>query len=105
MIKITFKILGVRGVIKEETVYTCTNCGSENIVKNGTCKGQQKFHCKDCNCYRTLNPIVKYTEEKKDEILRVYQERASLRGVNRIFGVSVTALFTWIKKRGQTLLQ
>jgi len=88
-------------MIKEEKIYECTNCGSKNIVKNGTTeKGQQKFHCKDCNSYRTLNPIVKYTQEKKDEILRVYEERASLRGVNRIFGVSVTALLDWIKKKG-----
>ncbi|EKE03293.1 MAG: hypothetical protein ACD_20C00224G0006, partial [uncultured bacterium] len=32
-------------MIKEENVYRCTKCGSENIVKNGTCKGQQKLKC------------------------------------------------------------
>jgi len=88
-------------MIKKELIYKCTHCGSENIVKNGTCNGQQKYHCKDCNCYRTLDPIVKYSEEKKDEILKAYEERASLRGVHRIFGVSVTALLGWIKKGGQ----
>lgn len=89
-------------MIKEERIYKCTHCRSENIVKNGTTeKGQQKFYCKDCNSYRTLNPIVKYTQERKDEILKAYEERASLRGVHRIFGVSVTSLLDWIKKRGQ----
>jgi len=89
-------------MIKEENVCKCTYCGSENIVKNGTsANGQQKFHCKNCKCYRTLNPIVKYSDEKKDEILRAYEERASLRGVHRIFGVSVTALLDWLKKRPQ----
>ncbi len=89
-------------MIKEEKIYKCTHCGSENIVKNGTTvKGQQKFHCKDCHSYRTLNPILKYTQERKDEILKAYEERASLRGVHRIFGISVTSLLDWIKKRVQ----
>ena len=90
-------------MIKEEKIHKCTNCGSENIVKNGTTvKGQQKFYCKDCKSYRTLNPIVKYTQEKKDEILKAYEERASLRGVHRIFGVSVTSLLDWVKKKEKT---
>lgn len=72
-------------MIKEEIIYKCTYCHSENIVKNGTsAKGQQKFHCKNCNSYRTLNPIIKYSDERKDEILKTYEERASLRGVHRI---------------------
>lgn len=91
----------VREMITEEIIHKCTNCGSPNIVKNGTSKNeQQKFHCKDCKCYRTLNPIVKYPEKRKEEILKAYDERSSLRGVHRIFGVSVTTLLDWIKKRG-----
>jgi transposase-like protein len=92
----------VREMITEEIIYKCTNCGSENIVKNGTTiKGQQKYYCKDCHSYKTLNPIVKYTDERKKEILKAYEERACLRGVHRIFGVSVTSLLDWVKKRGQ----
>ena len=81
-------------------VYTCTNCGSENIVKNGTRPdGQQKYHCKDCGVYRTLNPKVKYTEEKKQEIIRAYQERSSMRGIKRIYGTARETLSGWLKKR------
>ena len=77
----------------------CTNCGSENIVKNGKRpNGQQKYHCKACAAYRTINPIVKYPEEKKEEILRAYQERSSMRGIRRIYGVSLPTFSNWLKK-------
>jgi len=34
----------------------CRRCGSLNLRKNGrTATGQQKFHCKDCNAYDTLD--------------------------------------------------
>ena len=67
-------------------VAVCTKCGSINIVKNGKRpNGQQKFHCHDCNAWGTLNPKVKYSEERKEEILRAYEERCSMRGIQRTF--------------------
>ena len=80
----------------------CKNCGSNNIVNNGKrSNGRQKYHCKLCGCYRTFGPDYFYNQERKDEILRTYQERASLRGVHRIFGVSTTTILTWLKKKSQ----
>lgn len=79
--------------------YTCTNCASENIVKNGKRpNGQQKYHCKNCGVYRTIEPKVKYTEEKRQEIIKVYQERASMRGIKRIYGTARETLSGWLKK-------
>ena len=39
-----------------------------------------------------------YTKERKEEILRAYQERSSLRGLRRTFGVSPTMVIGWLKK-------
>ncbi len=39
-----------------------------------------------------------YDEARKAEILRAYDERASLRGVSRIFGVSRHTITSWLKK-------
>ncbi|TMC19792.1 MAG: hypothetical protein E6J34_14660 [Chloroflexi bacterium] len=39
-----------------------------------------------------------YTEERKEEILRAYQERSSLRGLTRTFGVARNTVSEWIKK-------
>jgi transposase-like protein len=84
------------GIVYE---YTCRVCESKNIVKNGNTKyGQQKYHCKDCNAYKVLEPIQKYTEEKKEEIIRAYQERPSMRGIQRIYGTCREALANWLKK-------
>jgi IS1 family transposase/transposase-like protein len=80
-------------------IYSCPKCGSENIIKNGHGEnGKQKFHCKDCNKWGRLDAAPKYSEEKKEEIMRSYSERASMRGVERIFHVSRHTLAKWLKK-------
>jgi transposase-like protein len=40
-----------------------------------------------------------YTEEQREEILRAYQVRSSLRGLTRTFGVACNTVSDWIKKR------
>ena len=80
----------------------CTSCNSNNIVMNGLTSGnRQKFHCKDCGSYRTLKTTQYYDEERKEEILRTYKERSSLRGVQRIYRVSVPSVLRWLKKKSQ----
>jgi len=79
--------------------YTCRACQSTNIVKNGrNASGKQQYRCKDCGAYKVLAPTVQYSEGRKEEILRAYQERASLRGVCRVFGVSRPTVAAWLKK-------
>jgi len=69
-------------MIIESKVYKCTNCNSENIVKNGHSEnGKQKYHCKDCKSWRVLNPAPRYSEEEKEKIIKAYYERPSMRGI------------------------
>ena len=76
----------------------CPRCTSKNIGKNGTtASGKQKIYCLDCKAYRLLDSSP-YTEEKKEEILKTYQERAALRGGQRIYGVAPQTVMNWIKK-------
>ncbi|MEA3339213.1 MAG: IS1 family transposase, partial [Chloroflexota bacterium] len=82
-----------------QTVITrhCTKCGSIDIVKNGKdYKGDQKFHCHDCDTYGTLEPQRSYPARFKELVLRAYRERASMRGVARIFGIARQTLARWI---------
>ena len=82
----------------------CPKCESEQIVKNGRTKaGKQKYHCKSCNAYGTLEPEEKYTPERKAEILRAYQERSSLRGLSRTFGVARQTVTKWLAEKAETL--
>jgi transposase-like protein len=40
-----------------------------------------------------------YSEEEKRRILRAYQERGSMRAIERAIGVSRNTLSRWLKKR------
>jgi transposase-like protein len=86
-------------MIKMTIQHTCRACQSENIVKDGrNASGKQQYRCKDCGAYEVLEPTVRYGQERKEEILRAYQERASLRGISRVFGVSRPTVAAWLKK-------
>ena len=91
-------------MINEITTYQCSGCGSTNLSKNGkTASGKQKYHCKECNAYGSLNPSRGYAPERKAEILRAYQERSSLRGLERSFGVARQTVATWLRKQAEAL--
>jgi transposase-like protein len=40
-----------------------------------------------------------YSEEEREQILRAYDERSSLRSLSRTFGVSRQTVTAWLKKR------
>ena len=91
----------------------CYHCQSENIVKNGIApNGKQKYRCLDCILSKTApsGPARKrqsrddpaplgYPPERREEILNAYQERSSLRGLSRIFGVARNTVSGWLKKK------
>jgi len=82
----------------------CLHCGSANIVRNGmTNNGKQRYLCNDCGRRSRENPgSNEYPAQRKEEILRAYQERSSLRGLQRTFGVSRQTVTKWLKKSGTT---
>lgn len=59
--------------------------------------------CKDCGASGVLHPKVAYTEEEKEVIIKAYQERSSMRGIERTFGVSRQTLSVWLKKKSSEL--
>jgi IS1 family transposase/transposase-like protein len=84
-------------MIQITLTYHCRNCHSTNIVRNGTNQcGNAQYHCKDCGAYGVLEPHQPYTQEMRDTILRTYKERASLRGLERIFKVGRQTISAWI---------
>jgi len=83
----------------------CRHCGSPNISKYGIApNGKQKYRCQTCKRQSRENPSnAGYSEERKAEILRAYQERSSLRGLERTFGVARGTVIRWLKKKAQQL--
>ncbi len=70
-------------------------------MRNGlTSNDKQRYRCNDCRRTSRENPQPNgYTESDRRRILDVYQERSSLRGLNRTFGVARNTISVWIKKR------
>ncbi len=60
----------------------CPYCGSDGLVRNGRApNGKQNYLCRTCQKQSRENPTPHaYPEERREEILRTYEERSSLRG-------------------------
>jgi len=82
------------------TTLSCPHCHSENIVRNGLAtNGKQRYLCQDCGRRSRANPGSNaYSAEERELILRAYEERSSLRGLVRTFGVSRNTVTKWLKK-------
>lgn len=79
----------------------CRHCGSDQLVRNGmTNNGKQRYLCNDCRRTSRENPQTRgYTPEQRELILNAYQERSSLRGLSRTFGVARNTVSSWLKKK------
>ena len=82
----------------------CRHCRSANIIRHGlTANSKQRFLCQDCGRYSREDPQPNgYTEQAREIILRAYDERSSLRGLSRTFGVSRNTVTSWLKKREES---
>src|SRR5579859_5097860 len=68
----------------------CPHCESDAVVRNGRApNGKQKYLCRagPRQSREGLTPHAS-SNERREEILRAYEERSSLRGLERTFGVS-----------------
>jgi insertion element IS1 protein InsB len=87
------------GMIKATITYRCRLCGSSNIIRNGTNKcGNAQYHCKACGAYRVLRPKADLKQPQREQVLKAYRERTSLRGLERIFGVTRQTVLKWIEE-------
>jgi transposase-like protein len=71
-------------------------------MRNGHApNGKQKYRCRTCKRQSRENPTPNvYPETRREEILHAYEERSSLRGLTRTFGVSRTSVTAWLRKKG-----
>jgi transposase-like protein len=79
--------------------FHCRRCGSVNLRKNGrTATGQQKFHCKDCNTYGTLDIRDQERAHKRATVEKLHLERLSQRAIARTTGMSRMTVAAILKK-------
>ena len=89
-------------------VHVCARCGSENIRKNGHAEnGAQRAKCLECARTFVLQPKgPRYDHRFKEQVVAASQDRMSLRGITRTFGVCRQTTSRWVgkKKRGASRL-
>jgi insertion element IS1 protein InsB len=91
-------------MIQETITHICRVCKSTNSVKNGSNRcGNPQYHCKDCGTYRVLQPKILYSQAEKKTVLQACQERSSLRGRQRVFGVARQTVAEWVKTHAHKL--
>jgi transposase-like protein len=68
------------------------------MVRNGhDYKGDQKYCCKTCESYGTLLAQCGYDEHTRSQVKQAVLERLSLRGIERLFGISRRTVAGWIE--------
>ncbi len=68
----------------------CPNCGSDDIMKNGTTRrGKQNYKCRDCGRQFVENPQWKPREKDTTAMIdRLLLEKIPLAGIARVLKVS-----------------
>lgn len=83
---------------------TCRRCGSTDLRRNGrTLAGQQKFHCKGCNLYGTLETKEGEREQRRALIEQLNLERLSQRAIARTARAARATVAKILKKRPSSL--
>lgn len=82
-------------------IVICYHCQGTHLVKHGrTRNDKQRYKCKDCGRSSREGPQAQgYPADQREQILRAYQERSSLRGLTRTFGVARNTVSGWLKKK------
>jgi len=102
--------VAVNRVIQEVNVSNCQFCGSSNLKKDGVRKNKsgtiQKFFCRDCHHYFTINigfERMKHNPQAITSAMQLYFSGESLRNTQeslKLLGVEVSyqTVLNWIKK-------
>ncbi|NRR93072.1 IS1 family transposase [Winogradskyella undariae] len=81
------------------TIDLCPNCSSDQYVKSGVVNKRQRFKCKKCNYYFTVNKIGKKIDDYYvNKSLQLYLEGLTYREIERILGISHVSVMNWVKK-------
>lgn len=84
-------------MLSKTVVHACRHCGSERLRKNGHANnGAQRVRCLECGRTFILEPKgPRYDQKFKAQVLSAYQDRMSIRGITRTFGVCYQTVLVW----------
>lgn len=77
----------------------CPQCQSDSIVKSGVINKRQRYKCKSCNYFFTVNKLGKKIDQYYvTKALQLYLEGLTYREIERILGISHVSVINWVKK-------
>ncbi|MGV6860423.1 MAG: transposase [Putridiphycobacter sp.] len=80
-------------------VNRCPNCSSIDFIKSGIINNRQRYKCKECNYYFTVNKIGKRIDDYYvTKALQLYLEGLTYREIERILGISHVTVMNWVRK-------
>jgi len=85
-----------------KTMINCPKCKNTQYVKAGFVLNKQRYKCKSCAHYFTINNKGCSPEQKR-LALELYLEGLGFRSVGRVLKVSHVTVHNWIKEFGQKL--
>lgn len=79
----------------------CPKCSHHESSKSGIVKNRQRYRCKHCNYYFTVEKIGKQIDSYYViKALQLYIEGVSYREIERLLGISHVTVMNWVKKWG-----
>ena len=75
----------------------CKRCGSEEHVKNGLMRGQQRYLCKACGLNFTDTPPRGKPLALKAVAVLLYVSGLSMNRTAKLLGVSTPTIQAWLK--------
>ena len=80
-------------------ILACPKCQKNQIVKSGIVKNRQRYLCKPCNYFFSVNKLGKKIDDYYvTKALQLYLEGLSYREIERIIGVSHVSISNWVKE-------
>ncbi|WP_158611354.1 MULTISPECIES: transposase-like zinc-binding domain-containing protein [Mangrovimonas] len=77
----------------------CPNCGSDAYIKSGIVNNRQRYKCKSCGYFFTVNKLGKKIDDYYvNKALQLYLEGLTYREIERILGISHVSIMNWVKK-------
>lgn len=77
----------------------CPRCGSTEVIKSGIIAHRQRYKCKNCNYFFTVQKQGKQIDNYYVvKALQLYLEGVSYREIERLLGISHVSVINWVKK-------
>jgi transposase-like protein len=84
-----------------ENESSCPKCGSFAKVKSGIVGGRQRYKCKSCLYFFSVEKAGKRIDDYYvTKALQLYIEGLSYREIERLLGISHVSVMNWVKQYG-----